>query len=107
MFTLKLYRRSGYDTAKITHKVLEVDHVVVHAMTEPVNDKQSLEIQAFYDAECRTWDVFYVGEPSKGMEAFGKKDLHLHSGCHSWWGWGLLENAVGKTTEHYRPGSYG
>jgi hypothetical protein len=24
-----------------------------------------------------------------------------------WWGWGLLENEAGKTSEHYRPASYG
>lgn len=103
MFTLKLYRRKGPDSVQKTTMVMTVDHVVAHEIGEK---KKALELHAFNGPQPSGYNIFYVGEPEEGMDAFGKP-LHLDIGDQSWWGWGLLENAAGNTTEHYRPGSYG
>ena len=103
MFTLKLYRRKGPNSHQKMHKIITVKEVVVLE----IGDKgQALELHAIYD-ELGNYDIWYVGEPEEGMDAFGRNDLHLDMSAGSWWGWGLLENADGKTSEHYRPASYG
>jgi hypothetical protein len=104
MFTLKLYRRKGPDTTRKTHKVIAVDRVVVHEIGETGH---ALELTAYLTNNDHDWETYYVGDPEPGMDAHGRNDLHLDSGSHSWWGWGLLENAQGNTSEHYRPASYG
>ena len=108
MFTLKLFRRhphvEGIPNTKM-HMVMVVDHVVVSEIGNQDRDEKALEIQTFQ--ADGSYDTYYVGVPDVGMDAYGKDDLHLGSGPYSWWGWGLLENSAGKTTEHYRPASYG
>lgn len=113
MFTLKLFRRlpdPGADaddrirTQKQT-KVIAAHHVVTIEMG--TKKSPSLELWAFHGPEPSSYDAYYIGEPSEGMDDFGKTGLHLESGPYSWWGWGLLENWEGNTSEHYRPGSYG
>lgn len=103
MFTLKLYRRKGPNSSHKTHKVITVHEVVVH---EIGTKGQALELHAIY-GEPSNYDIYYVGQPEEGMDAFGRDDLHMDMSPGSWWGWGLLENADGKTSEHYRPASYG
>ncbi len=104
MFTLKLYRRKGPDSSLKTHKVIAVDRVVVRDIGEKGH---ALELTAYLTNNNYDWETYYIGEPEEGMDAFGKRDLHLDFGPQSWWGWGLLENSAGNTTEHYRPTSYG
>jgi hypothetical protein len=103
MFTLKLYRRKGPDTRQKMHKIITVHRVVVLEIGEK---GQALELWAFTGAG-NDYESYYIGEPEEGMDAHGKLDLHLGVEPNSWWGWGLLENQDGKTSEHYRPASYG
>lgn len=103
MFTLKLFRRKGPETHQKMHKIITVDRVVV---LEIGKKNQALELWAFPDTS-NAYEAYYIGEPEEGMDAYGKLDLHLGLEPYSWWGWGLLENAAGKTSEHYRPASYG
>lgn len=111
MFTLKLYRRScpgaqGPIGAAQTHMVVPVMKVIAHEIGEPVDGKfKALELRAKISEN--DWVTYYVGEPQTGMQAFGRDDLHLDTEPGSWWGWGLLENWEGNTSEHYRPASYG
>lgn len=92
MFTLKLYKRNG---TQIVQKILSVDHVQVMSIGQ---NGRMLELWAFERKEPSEYYGFYIGEREEGMDAIGE-DNH--------WGWGLLENAAGKTTEHFRPASYG
>ena len=102
MFTLKLYRRTGPGSNQKMHKIIAVHDAVVHE----IGDKgQALELHATID-DKGNYDTYYVGEPEEGMEAHGRDDLHLDQAPGSWWGWGLLENSEGNTSEHYRPASY-
>jgi hypothetical protein len=103
MFTLKLYRRKGPESHQKTHKIMAVNRVVVHDIGE---QKQALELMVFPD-KSNDYETYYIGKPEEGMEAFGRGDLHLGMEPSSWWGWGLLENQEGNTSEHYRPHNYG
>lgn len=110
MFTLKLYRRktssgpsvTGPATDQKMHKVLAAHRVVVMDIGEK---GRALELWAFDQAG--NYESYYIGEPEEGMIAFGSDSLHLGIEPGTWWGWALLENAAGKTTEHFRPASYG
>lgn len=102
MFTLKLYRRKGPDTLLKMHKVLAVDRVVVMDIGEK---GRALELWAF--DQRGNYESYFIGDPDEGMDAHGKLDLHLDNETKSWWGWGLLENWEGNTSEHYRPAGYG
>lgn len=105
MFTLKLYRRLPHlegRQEKVT-RVVQAHHVQVQEIGKT---GCALELWAFDGPEPSDYTSYYIGEPEPGMDAFGKP-THLDHGDHSWWGWGLLENSQGKTTEHYRPASYG
>lgn len=112
MFTLKLYRRAPNISTKEMHvpnhkttMILGVDDVVVH---EIGLKGQALELRVRGPKMQAPWgDTYYVGVPEEGMDAHGRDDLHLDMGPGGWWGWGLLENEAGKTTEHYRPHNYG
>lgn len=126
MFTLKLYRRMKAVVepvvtqtpngpmvsvssqvacpSHLTTKVVEVEEVHVHQIGVK---GRALEIHLFGPTHDKYGDTYYIGEPEEGMDAFGKEDLHLHMEPYSWWGWGLLENASGKTTEHFRPANWG
>lgn len=102
MFTLKLYRRKGPETTQKMHKVIAVHRAVVLDIGEKGG---ALEIHAYVDQGGP--EIYYIGEPEPGMDAHGRDDLHLGTEPYSWWGWGLLENQDGKTSEHYRPAGYG
>lgn len=106
MFTLKLYRLKGPGSSQKMVKVLSVHHVVVMDIGNMGTDHGSsaLELQAFQ--ADNSYETYFVGTPEKGMDAFGRDDLHLDSGPGSWWKWGILENSAGKTTEYYRPAGY-
>lgn len=104
MFTLKLYRRSCPGSKQISHKVVAVHRVVVHEIGV---EGHALEIIAFSSNQNNDYETYYIGTPEQGMDAYGRQDMHLGDGDHSWWGWGLLENWEGNTSEHYRPASYG
>lgn len=102
MFTLKLYRRHAQSGTKM-HKIVSANRVVV---MEIGREGHALELWVFAD-QSNSYETYYVGKPEEGMDAYGREDLHLGIDPGSWWGWGLLENHEGKTTEHYRPHSYG
>ncbi len=115
MFTLKLYKRmpdiSSDQSDKLPpiprHKMTKVMPVHRVVVIEIGLLGQALELWAFRNESNNDYDAYYIGEPEEGMDSFGRKDLHLGVEPGSWWGWGLLENAAGKTTEHYRPHNYG
>lgn len=106
MFTLKLYRWSPAleGCPKKQTKVIQVHEVIVQEIGQ---QGTALELWAFMNSGKFGHETYYIGEPEKGMLAFGKRDLHLDKNPGSWWGWGLLENDKGVTSEHYRPASYG
>ena len=104
MFTLKLYRRKGPETTQKMHKVIPVHRAVILDIGEK---GQALELWAFKSDQNNDYESYYIGKPEEGMDAFGKEDLHMGIEPYSWWGWGLLENWEGNTTEHYRPHNYG
>lgn len=92
MFTLKLFkRRNGQEVSR----VVSVHHVQVMEIGPA---RRMLEIWAFHDQEPSPYDVYYVGERESDMDAVNF-DNH--------WGWALLENSDGNTTEHYRPCGWG
>ena len=92
MFTLKLFRRTN---GQLITKVLAVDHVQT---MEIGRDKKTLEIWAFKTPSGDGYEAYFVGEREKNMTA-------LNEANH--FGWGLLENWEGNTTQHFRPASYG
>lgn len=77
------------------------------AVSEIGDKKQALELTVFPREDSNDYQTYYIGKPEEGMDAFGREDLHLGLEPGSWWGWGLLENWEGNTTEHYRPHNYG
>lgn len=103
MFTLKLYRRKAPGTMQKMHKIIAVHRAVV---MEIGAKGQALELWAF-PGPGNEYESYYIGEPEPGMDAYGSESLHLGCEPGSWWGWGLLENWEGNTSEHYRPASYG
>jgi hypothetical protein len=112
MFTLKLYRRVSHD-AVIT-KVLSVHHVQTmsfeHASAERnYPPEKGLELWAFDGPEPGPYKSFLIGEREKhGLSSSEARDAGIVLRPeHDWWGWGLLENENGRTTEHFRPASYG
>lgn len=97
MFTLKLYRRVRPNTIGLLNahrtKILAYHHIDSFPAAE-----HTIELRAFHGPEPSTYDGFYIGERTAEMTAVND-DNH--------WDWGLLENAAGRTTEHFRPHSYG
>lgn len=92
MFTLKLYRsRNG----QLVTKFLTVDHVTSMTIGE---NKRTLEIWAHMTPQGGDCQPIFVGAHEPQMDGVPAEEF---------WGWGLLENAQGKTTEHFRPSSYG
>lgn len=96
MFTLKLYRyrpESG-DGNYITTRIVAVDHVEAMEIT-----KELIQLRAFHGRPPSGLDyaTFYIGRRGADMSAIDD-DNH--------WEWGLLENAAGKTTQHFRPYNY-
>lgn len=98
MFTLKLYKRLGPGPGvDVISHVMAVDHV----QTRKCGD-HALQIWAFHAPAPSHYDTFYVGD--FGPESDAVDDININ-GNH--YGWGLLENWEGNTSEHYRPASYG
>lgn len=98
MFTLKLFKRLGPAPGQdIVTRVVAVHHVQTRKFAE-----LGLEIWAFHGPEPSGYDTYYVGEFGPDADAV---DNINHFGNH--FGWGLLENWEGNTSEHYRPTSYG
>jgi hypothetical protein len=100
MFTLKLFKRQIVDgthvSANLITKIIPTHHVNV---MEIGTAHRLLELQAYPtqrdDGEAQT---FYIGEREEGMDAITDEN-HF--------GWGLLENMDAKTTQHFRPASFG
>lgn len=92
MFTLKLYRRRN---GQLVTRIIAVHHIT--AMVIGTKQK-TIEIWAHRTAQGGDYDAFFVGEREAGMTALTDEN-HF--------GWGLLENWEGNTTEHFRPASYG
>jgi hypothetical protein len=86
MFTLKLYRRPG---DHLTTQIQAAHHVVTREIAP-----HTLELRAFDGPEPSTYDTVYLGERLPDMTAI-TDDNHF--------GWGLLENWEGNTTQHFRP----
>lgn len=92
MFTLKLFRsRNG----QLVTRVLAVDHVQTMTIGR---EGRTLEVWAFHGPEPSGYDAFFIGDREPHMDALNDENH---------WGWGLLENWEGNTSEHYRPASYG
>lgn len=85
-------------------KIIAAHRVVVLEIGEK---GRALELQVFESNQNNIYETYYVGEPEPGMDAYGREDSHLGTEPGSWWGWGLLENWEGHTSEHYRPADYG
>jgi hypothetical protein len=105
MFTLKLYRRRDHET--VIMKVVTVHHV--QTMSFQHNDPdgiehKAIELWAFPDTSS-DYDTYLIGEADKHRTPI---DMGVSPPTPGWWyDWGLLENAAGKTTEHFRPAGYG
>ena len=106
MFTLKLFRRHPGDGSLQT-KTVAVHRVVTNEIGKKDESGQFTALELWAMQADHSYNTYYVGQPTEGMEAHGRDDLHLDSGPDSWWGWGLLENGEGNTSTHYRPASCG
>jgi len=103
MFTLKLFRRALGEVAmgnEITTKIVEVHHID----TVEIEDHM-IQISAFDALRDPLYQTYFVGEPKSRAESTAI-DFHGTEDC-SHWGWAVLENAAGNTTQHFRPASYG
>ena len=49
------------------------------------------------------YEIYFVGAAEEGMSSIDRDGWNMNSQ----WGWGLLENWEGNTTQHFRPASYG
>lgn len=113
MFTLKLYRRVSHDavitkivtchhvqTMSFEHRDVEIGAEVMH---------RGLELWAFEGPGPSPYQSFLIGDRTK--HEYTEVDANQHGivlrPANDWWGWGLLENENGRTTEHFRPASYG
>lgn len=91
MFTLKLYKHTP--DRRVVTRILQVDRVDTIQLGE-----KTLELRAHRDPQHDYgYKEFYVGERKPEWNA-------INDGNH--WEWGLLENAAGKTTQHFRPYTY-
>lgn len=104
MFTLKLYRTAKNGSPQRITQIVAAHHVTCMSIGERGH---ALELWAFDGPKPSTYTTYYIGDPEPGMEAYDRENAHLETGDGSWWGWGLLENWEGNTSEHYRPGAYG
>ena len=98
MFTLKLfYRREG--GSLVTH--IESCHHVEAREFGKDNDK-AIELWVFDGPVPSLYHSFLIGDKNAQPN---REDPNFIS--EGWFGWGLLENESGKTTQHFRPASYG
>jgi hypothetical protein len=99
MFTLKLFYRK--DDGGLVTKILPCHHVEAREFGK--GDAKAIELWVFDGPEPQgKYDSYLIGN----MEAQpGREDPNFISS--GWFGWGLLENWEGNTTQHFRPASYG
>lgn len=96
MFTLKLYFRK--ENGDLVTTILPCHHVEVREFKDDAGstkDSKAVELWAFDGPEPSAYQSFLIGEIDDGRRNGG------------WYGWGLLENWKGFTTQHFRPASYG
>jgi hypothetical protein len=112
MFTLKLYRRVNPD--KVITKIVTCHHVQTmtfeHADDRPgyehYDPHKALELWAFHGPEPSTYDSYLIGDRERHVPSVSDVGVVARP-ADDWYGWGLLENEAGKTTEHFRPASFG
>lgn len=93
MFTLKLFRRKN---GQLVTKTLAVHHVET---MEIGTTGRIIEVHAYRcQGDYGLHEQYFIGEREDDMDALNDQN---------YWGWGLLENWEGNTSEHYRPASYG
>lgn len=95
MFTLKLFRRTNGLGSQLVTSITQVDHVQV---MEIGTSGRMIELWAFAFEGPSTYESYFIGEKEDGMDSVNE---------YNNWGWGLLENANGVTSQHFRPASYG
>lgn len=97
MLTLKLYRRGlsqAHDGGFLRTMIREYHHIERLQIGDNTD-----EVRAYKsDPGVCDYDSWYVGKREPGMTAISN-ETH--------WEWGLIENCLGKTTEHIRPHTYG
>lgn len=107
MFTLKLYRRVNgqkVSLAVAAHRVVAIEVPSSRDQSDPGSKAKLLELQAYGSDQNNDWTTYFVGEDPKSPNSLIDPN---GMGNYSLWGWGLLENWEGNTSEHYRPASYG
>lgn len=96
MFTLKLFKRVE---GRLITKTIAVHHVeTLECHDKDTPDLKTLEIRAYDSNNGGDYVNYYVGDRTDAMTALTDANAY---------GWGLLENWEGNTSEHYRPASYG
>lgn len=115
MCTLKLFRRD--EDNRLSMRMVSVDHVTTHQImiTEsnnlpiaPLIASDMIEIQASFTRQGADYETFFIGDLPEHEK--NRKDSCIDwygIGPNSRWGWAVLENAAGNTTQHFRPASYG
>jgi hypothetical protein len=99
MFTLKLfYRREGHG-ALVTH-IESCHHVEAREFGE--GNAKAIELWVFDGPAPSTYHSFLIGDIKAQPDREAPNFI-----SEGWFGWGLLENGEGKTTQHFRPASYG
>jgi hypothetical protein len=96
MFTLKLFYRK--ENGDLVTSILPCHHVQVREFKDVdagTSDCKAMELWAFDGPEPSPYKSFLIGEIIADRRNGG------------WYGWGLLENWEGNTTQHFRPASYG
>jgi len=111
MFTLKLFRRVN---GQLVIKILAVDHI--HSIdimddTEGTPDQHPatdmIELKAYFGTNECDYKTFFIGYLTDEQRV-GRTLIDWHgSEDNSVWGWAVLENQAGNTTQHFRPASYG
>ena len=108
MFTLKLFYRRE-DGSLVTH--IEACHHVearefgkdnVADATGDARNAKAIELWVFDGPNPSTYHSFLIGDEKAQPDREAPNFV-----SEGWFGWGLLENQSGKTTQHFRPASYG
>lgn len=98
MFTLKLFYRKE-DGKLVTH-IEACHHVEAREFGE--GDAKAIELWVFDGPSPSSYHSFLIGD----MKAQPNRESPNFV-SEGWFGWGLLENWEGNTTQHFRPASYG
>ena len=101
MFTLKLYRRVNPEM--VVTKIVPCHHV--ETLSFQHGEDKAISLRAFDGPEPSSYLEFNIGDAEKHRTPEDKK---ISPDTPDWWfGWGLLENEAGRTTEHFRPAFWG